>query len=91
MALNELKRAMPDGDYLTNRNYMHTDLPLGETISAHELFMSGDLMNEGWTGLTLSHKIVSTFEAYELPRTLPYLGRLQDIKKNLHRHVQPLF
>ncbi|MNV05621.1 hypothetical protein D3C71_959650 [compost metagenome] len=81
MALNELKRAMPDGDYLTNRNYMHTDLPLGETISAHELFMSGDLMNEGWTGLTLSHKIMSTFEAYELPRTLPYLGRLQDIKK----------
>lgn len=79
MALKELQRAMPDGAYLTNQYYIHKDLPKSRKISIHELFMSGDLLMEGWTGLRLSSSIGSTFEPFEIKQVEPYIQRLQNI------------
>lgn len=78
-ALKELKRAMPDGAYLTNKNYLHTDHAMGQLISIHELFTSGDLINEGWVGNTLSRHIYTSFESNELDQAIPYLSRLQNV------------
>lgn len=78
VALEELKRVLPGGDYLTEKNYLHPDFSSGE-VSIHELFMSGDLLNHGWTGNAAAFNIVLV-KANDLDLITPYTHSLKNIQ-----------
>ncbi|WP_408596290.1 hypothetical protein [Pseudomonas sp. PLMAX] len=80
VALAELKRALPDGEYLTDKRYGHKDLPRSKAISIHELFMSGDLMHKGWTGTHMSADIFTLDYHDGLKLAQPYFYMLQNIQ-----------
>lgn len=81
MALEELNRVMPAGDYLTHKAYYHVDDPLGTPISFHELFMSGDLIAGGWTGNRISTRIKTSFEEQKFNYINPYIQKLENIQQ----------
>lgn len=92
VALEELKRVLPGGGYLTEKNYMHPDFSSGE-VSIHELFMSGDLLNFGWTGNAAALNIV-LINANDLDLISPYTHSLKNIqtlyKEKFDNHFKQL-
>ncbi|MDQ0123990.1 hypothetical protein J2W17_002938 [Pseudomonas lini] len=79
VALKELIRVMPEGDYLTEKKHIHNDLPLDKTISIHELFMSGDLQDG--SGNRLSFFVDSHEAPQVLEQIKPYISRLRNAQE----------
>lgn len=80
VALTELRRAIPDGSYFTDKHFGHKDLPRNKSISIHELFMSGDLMHKGWTGTHVSADIFNLGYRDGIQSAIPYFYKLQNIQ-----------
>ncbi|VVP69198.1 hypothetical protein PS918_00899 [Pseudomonas fluorescens] len=81
-ALNELKRVIPDEQYLTRKVFVHYHHR--DPISIHEIFMSGDLIEEGLTGNTLSTAVTTNHDLSMLDLIKRHLHELQNIE-NLYK------
>ncbi|MFJ2690473.1 hypothetical protein [Pseudomonas sp. NPDC087336] len=86
VALTELKRAIPDGGYFTNKHFGHTELPRNKAISIHELYMSGDLMHQGWTGTDISANIYTLGYNDGMPWASPHVYKLRNVQV-LYAHL----
>lgn len=78
IALNELKRVIPNEKYLTQKNFIHFNHR--DPISLHEIFMSGDLIKDGWTGSELSEAVATAYDPSMFDLIKRHLHELQDVQ-----------
>jgi hypothetical protein len=63
IALKELKRVLRDGSYLTAKDHYHAALNFDDPLSVHDMFMSGHLLSDGWTGSELASNVAIKISA----------------------------